>query len=165
MDYHFYHNTFQGAVTGILKEKLENNGLDFSVDIVLDSVALKVYKPEWSSELTSPLDAAGRIFFSIWINDKTIQEGRVYYNIHALKLRAFKKYALASRQFAEDFRIEFQKYQKEWPNVNVKYGPLTLMQGWIDCNAAAIQENIGELIQSFFKVSPIIDTVLEHYKK
>lgn len=165
MDYHFYLNKFQLAIADVLSEKLENNGLNFSVDIVLDSVALKVYKPEWSSELISPLDAVGRIFFSIWINDKTIQEGRVYYNIHALKLREFKKHRLSSRKFAQDFRDKFKKYQKDWPNVNVEYGPLTLMQGWIDLKTETIQENISELVNIFFRISPIIDTVLEQYKK
>ncbi|REC60031.1 hypothetical protein DRF65_22845 [Chryseobacterium pennae] len=165
MDYEFYLNKFHLAITEVLKEKLENNKLDVSVDTVLDSVALKVFKPEWSSDLNSPLDAIGRIFFSIWINDKTIQEGRMYYNIHALKLREFKKQALSSRKFAQDFRNEFRKYQKDWPNVNIEFGPLTLMQGWVDLKEDNIQGNIEELVQNFFKISSIIDTVLERYKK
>lgn len=165
MDYDFYLNKFHSAITNEFQEKLDSNGLKLSVNIVMDSVALKIYRPEWSSDLTSPLESLGRIFFSIWINDKTIQEERVYYNIHALKLRELKKYALSSRKFAQDFRDKFAKYQKDWPNVDVEYGPLTLMQGWVDLKMDKIQENIGELVQNFFKLSFLIDTALEQYRK
>jgi hypothetical protein len=44
---------------------------------------VKIYKPEWSGDVI----IAGfkrTDFFSIWINDKTIREGKMYYNIHAL---------------------------------------------------------------------------------
>lgn len=165
MDYDFYLNKFHLAITEGVKEQLENYRLKVSVDIVLESVALKVYKPEWSSDLRSPLDAEGRIFFSIWMNNETIREGKMYYNIHALQLRKFRKYTLASRKFAQDFRNEFVKYQKNWPNVSVEYGPLTLMQGWVDLKTDSIRENIEELVHHFSEISPIIDTVLEQYKK
>ncbi|MDW9382967.1 hypothetical protein [Chryseobacterium sp. JV558] len=165
MDYAFYLNKFHLAVAKVSKEKFEIEGLEFSVDIVLESAALKIYKPEWSGNPQSPLDAAGRIFFSIWITDETIQEGRMYYNIHALKLRTLKSYMISSRNFAQDFRNEFLKSQEDWPNVSVKYGPLTLMQGWVNLKTEDIQENVYELVQNFFKISFIIDSVLEKYKK
>lgn len=165
MDYDFYLNEFHQAATGISKEKLESNKLKLFVGNVLDSVALKVYKPEWSSEQDSPLNAVGRIFFSIWINDETIQEGRMYYNIHALKLRELKDYRLSSRKFAQDFRDEFVNYRVGWPNVSVEYGPLTLMQGWVELQEDDIQKNIEELVHGFFKISFIIDEILEQHKK
>ncbi|MDN3694366.1 hypothetical protein QWZ06_19795 [Chryseobacterium tructae] len=165
MDYDFYLNEFHSAITEDLVKKLENNGLKLSVMTILDSVALKVYKPEWSSDVNSPLDAVGRIFFSIWVNDTTIREERMYYNIHALKLRELKNYRLSSRKFAQDFRNEFMEYQKDWPNVNIQYGPLTLMQGWVDLKPDHILENTHELIQNFLNISFIIDNALEQYKK
>lgn len=165
MDYNFYNETFRQAITELSKEKLEQNGLKLSVEIVLDSVALKIYKPEWSSDIHSPLDAVGRIFFSIWVNDTTLQEGRIYYNIHALKLKELKRYRIPGRKFADDFRNEFMKYQKGWPNVNIKYGPLTLMQGWMEWKTDTLQKNIDELVQDFIKISPVIDMVLEKYTK
>ncbi|MGU3373750.1 hypothetical protein [Chryseobacterium sp. M5A1_1a] len=165
MDYNFYLKEFHSAIAKIPNEKFDTCGLKVAIDIVLESAALKVYKPEWSGDLQSPLDATGRIFFSIWINDKSIQEGKMYYNIHALKLRELKNYAISSRNFAEDFRKEFIKYKKDWPNVSVKFGPLTLMQGWVDLKVEDVQENVYELVQSFLKISFIIDRVLAQYKK
>lgn len=165
MDYDFYLNKFHLAITDALQIELENKGLKSSVDIVMESIALKIYKPEWSSNMMEPLEAVSRIFFSIWINDKTIQEEKMYYNIHALKLRGLKDYTISSKEFAGNFRSKFLKYQKDWPNVNVEYGPLTLMQGWVYLDMDFIQENVGELIHNFLKISPVIDIVLKEYKK
>lgn len=165
MDYAFYLKEFNTAIEVIPKEEFERCSLEVAIDIVLESAALKVYKPEWSGDLKSPLDATGRIFFSIWISDQSIKEGKVYYNIHALKLRTLKNYSISSRKFAQDFRNEFMKYQKDWPNVSVEYGPLTLMQGWVDLKIENLQENVQKLVQNFFKVSSIIDRVLAQYKK
>ncbi|WP_213278412.1 hypothetical protein [Chryseobacterium indologenes] len=67
MDYAFYLRKFQSAISGIPEEKFKNNGLKLSLGIILESVALKVYKPEWSGDFLSPLDAEGRIFFSVWV--------------------------------------------------------------------------------------------------
>ncbi|AZA79778.1 hypothetical protein EG347_20960 [Chryseobacterium sp. G0186] len=165
MDYPFYLKEFRSAISKVSNEELEICGLKIAIDIVLESVALKVYKPEWSSDLQSPLHAKGRIFFSIWISDETIRQGKMYYNIHALKLRELKDYSLSSRNFAQDFRSEFLKYQKDWPNVRVNFGPLTLMQGWVDLKAEDLQENIAELVQKFLKISSMIDIALAPYKK
>ncbi|MGE8533225.1 hypothetical protein KYG33_20855 [Chryseobacterium sp. D764] len=165
MDYTFYLRKFQLATSGIPEEILCNNGLKLSVDIVLESVALKVYNPEWSGDPQSPLDAEGRIFFSVWLNDETIREKKIYYNIHALKLRTLKAYKISSRDFAQNFRKEFLEYQKEWPNVSVNYGPLTLMQGWVELQEDSIEKDICELAQLFLKITPVIDRILELYKR
>lgn len=165
MDYSFYLKEFHSAMAKISNEKLETYGLKVAIDDVLESIALKVYKPEWSSDLQSPLHAKGRIFFSVWVCDKTIKEGKLYYNIHALKLRELKNYSLSSRNFAQDFRNEFLKYQKDWPHVSVDFGPLTLMEGWVDLKAEDLQKNIEDLAQKFIKISSIIDASLAPYKK
>ena len=164
MDSEFYLTTFRSAVEKIPKEKFDKEGLKVSVDIVLESATLKVYKPEWSGNPQSPLDAVSRIFFSIWVNDKTIREGKMYYNIHALKLRELKGYTISSRHFAQNFRDQFLKYQKNWPNSDIQYGPLTLMQGWIPLTTEDIQKEVCRLIQNFMEVSPTIDAVLDQYK-
>ncbi|MCP1298916.1 hypothetical protein NK356_07055 [Chryseobacterium sp. S0630] len=165
MDYAFYLRKFHQAASEIPEEKLSKYGLKISVDTVLESVALKVCKPEWTGEPQSPLDAEGRIFFSVWVNDKTIRENKIYYNIHALKLRALKVYKISSREFAQNFRQEFLKYHKDWPNVKVNYGPLTLMEGWLDLKPDHIEKDVYELAQRFLNISSIIDSVLEQYKK
>ncbi|WP_106916605.1 hypothetical protein [Chryseobacterium aurantiacum] len=161
----FYLKEFNSAIEKIPKEEFERCNLEVAIDIVLESAALKLYKAEWSGDPLSPPDATGRIFFSIWINDSSIHEGKMYYNIHALKVRTLKNYTISSRKFAQDFRNEFLKYQKDWPNVRVDYGPLTLMQGWVELKADNLQENIGELVRNFLKISFIIDRVLALYKK
>ena len=165
MNYTLYLEKFHFAASEITEEILSKDRLKLSVDTILESVALKVYKPEWSGDLLSPLDAEGRIFFSIWVNDETIRENKVYYNIHALKLGALKDYKIPARNFAQVFRREFLKHQKDWPNVSVDFGPLTLMQGWIELNIDDIEKSIHELAQKFFKISFIIDSILEQYKK
>ncbi|WP_185287454.1 hypothetical protein [Chryseobacterium lactis] len=165
MDYPFYLKEFHSAVAKITEERFETFGLKVNIDRVLESVALKVYKPEWSGDVLSSLDSKGRIFFSIWINDKTIREGKMYYNIHALKLRELKNYSLSSRNFAQDFRNEFLKHKEDWPNLSLDFGPLTLLEGWFDLKDEYLQEDIIELVQKFLKVSFLIDKVLAQYKK
>lgn len=164
MDYHFYQQKFQEAVDQISQKEFNDLGLKISIETILESVALKIYKPEWSNNPQSPLDASSRIFFSIWISDKTIEEGKLYYNIHALKLRELKGYKIQSRNFAEDFRNRFTEYQKDWDNVSVTYGPLTLIQGWRELKEENLQQDIIKLSQSFLKISPIIDETLNHFK-
>lgn len=164
MDYNFYQNKFQSAISTISKKELDDLRLKVSIGSVMESLALKVYKPEWSSNPQSPLIATGRIFFSIWVNDKAIQENRIYYNIHALKLRELEGYKISSRSFAEQFREQFVKGMINWPNVSVEYGPLTLMEGWIELNDESIEKDTAELVQRFLDISFMIDETLEHYK-
>ena len=164
MDYNFYQNKFRSAISEISQKELVDLGLKVSIGIVMESLALKVYKPEWSSNLEAPLISNGRIFFSIWANDKTISENKIYYNIHALKLRELKGYKILSRSFAERFREQFIKNIDNWPNVSVKHGPLTLMEGWIELKPDSIEKDTSELVQKFLDISFMIDETLDHYK-
>ena len=50
------------------------------------------------------------IFFSVWIN-AGIKEHKLFYNIHALKLRQLKGYNITSRKFASDFREQFKSHE------------------------------------------------------
>ncbi|KFF07697.1 hypothetical protein [Chryseobacterium luteum] len=164
MDYNFYKRNFQEAVEDIFFRQFDDLGLKLSVEEVLESVALKIYKPEWSNDFKSPLNSKSRIFFSVWVNDKTIKEGKLYYNIHALKLRELKGYKISSRNFAEKFRNKFIEYQKEWENADVHFGPLILMEGWINLNIETIQNDIIDLAWNFLKISPVIDDTLDIFK-
>lgn len=164
MDYNFYQQEFQNALDQIPQKQFNDIGLKLSVQTVLESVVLKVYKPEWSSDPQSPLDASSRIFFSIWINDKIINEEKLYYNIHAFKLRELKGYKISSRKFAEKFRDLFTKYQKDWDHVSVEYGPLTLMQGWRELTTDNLQQDIIQLSHRFLEISPVIDESLKLFK-
>ncbi|MBB6369210.1 hypothetical protein [Chryseobacterium shigense] len=164
MDYHFYRKNFEEAAEDIFFRQFEDLGLKLSVEEVLQSVALKIYKPEWSNDFKSQLNSKSRIFFSVWVNDKSIKEGKLYYNIHALKLRELKGYKISSRNFAGIFRNKFIEYQKEWKNVDVNFGPLTLMEGWIHLNIETIQNDIIDLARNFLKISPVIDDTLDIFK-
>lgn len=127
-------------------------------------MALKIYKPEWSGNTESPVDASGRIFFSVWVNEKSVREGRLYYNIHALKLRNLKTYTIPARDFAEEFRKRFENDRANWENVNVKYGPLTLMEGWVELKPDHIRDDLHKLAHRFLTVSLMIDEVLNNYR-
>ena len=164
MDYKFYRRNFEEAVEDIFFKQFDHLGLKLSVEEVLESVALKIYKPEWSNDFDSQLNSKSRIFFSVWVNDKTIKEGKLYYNIHALKLRELKGYKISSRNFAEKFRTQFIEYENEWENVSVNFGPLVLMEGWINLNIKTIQEDIINLSWNFLKISPLIDDTLDIFK-
>ncbi|GAA5097952.1 hypothetical protein GCM10023210_33540 [Chryseobacterium ginsengisoli] len=164
MDYNFYRRNFGEALEDISFRQFDDLGLKLSVEEVLESVALKIYKPEWANEIQSPLNSKSRIFFSVWVNDKTIKEGKMYYNIHALKLRELKGYKISSRDFAEKFRTQFIEYKEDWKNVDINFGPLTLMEGWINLNIETIQSDIIDLALNFLKISPIIDETLDSFK-
>jgi hypothetical protein len=164
MDYKFYRRNFEEAVEDIFFKQFDHLGLKLSVEEVLESVVLKIYKPEWSNDFDSQLNSKSRIFFSVWVNDKTIKEGKLYYNIHALKLRELKGYKISSRNFAEKFRTQFIEYENEWENIRVNFGPLVLMEGWINLNIETIQEDIINLSWNFLKISPLIDDTLDIFK-
>jgi hypothetical protein len=132
---------------------------------ILDAIALKAYKAEWASDRQAPLTARSRIFFSVWITDKSPWENKLFYNIHALKLRELAGYRIAARDFATRFRTRFKPEQPQWPNVSVNFGPLTLMQGWQPLNPATIRADIVRLVRQFTSISPLIDQVLQQYKR
>ncbi|MGC4035488.1 MAG: hypothetical protein QM764_05965 [Chitinophagaceae bacterium] len=164
MDFDFYIAQFNASLANINKKDFNKQGLQLHVGVVLNSVALKIYKLEWSGDINNPITATSRIFFSIWVSDKTIKEGRLYYNIHALKLSALPGYKITSRNFAAQFRKEFRKQMKEWPNVELNFGPLTLMEGWVELNDQSLQKDISVLTARFLKVCPLIDQLLLEYK-
>jgi hypothetical protein len=101
------------------------------------------------------------IFFSVWTDQDSRSTGRVHYNIHALKLRQLKTYVITSRAFADDFRKHFKALDKSWPNVRVDYGPLNLMQGWIDLREDTFERDVLRLMNQFAEIRPIVDRLLE----
>ncbi len=164
MDFDFYLDKFENSSKRLDKNQLSKRQLEVSVGIVLDSVFLKLYKPAWTNDLNNPLNAEARIFFSIWVNDKTIKGNKVFYNIHALKLRKLKGYAILSRAFADSFRKQFITHQNEWENVSVKFGPLTLMEGWIEFEEDNLVKTVSTLATNFFEIDALIDNSLKPFK-
>jgi len=115
---------------------------------------VKLYRASWMSGKSG-------IFFSVWTDSDSETLGRLHYNIHALKLRRLKSYVITSRNFAEEFRRNFKVLGSSWPNVRVDYGPLNLMQGWIEFREATFEPIVLSLMKEFAGVCPIIDRLLE----
>ena len=165
MNTSFYLEKFQKAADQLDQKMLHEKEIEAAVGVVLDAVFLKLYKKSWASSAQDPLTAVSRIFFSIWINDDAIQEQKIYYNIHAFKLRHLKGYAIQSRQFAGLFRSRFNIFETQWPNVSVNYGPLTLMEGWVSCDANDFQNEILSLANNFLSIAHLVDDTLIQFKK
>ncbi len=121
---------------------------------------LKLQKTGWTNDDMQTVPNKSGIFFSIWMDDDACQKNRVKYNIHALKLRQLRGYKMTSRNFAQEFRHRFAGVQRHWPNVSVDFGPLTLMEGWIDTAARTFEHDAMKLMNRFEEISPIIDELL-----
>lgn len=121
---------------------------------------LKLQKQSWTNDPMDRVENTSGIFFSIWTSEALTRQNRTNYNIHALKLRELKGYSIASRDFANDFRSRFASMRSLWPNVSVDYGPLTLMEGWIEVAPNHLEEDILLLMERFQSLSPLIDRLL-----
>ena len=110
MDFENYLAKFQKAADQLDKKLLREKQIEVAVGTVLNSVFLKLYKKSWANPSPDPLTAETRIFFSVWINDPAIEEQKLLYNIHALKLRKLKGYSIQSRKFADAFRKSFKEF-------------------------------------------------------
>ncbi|WP_316634721.1 hypothetical protein [uncultured Flavobacterium sp.] len=164
MNTSFYLESFQKIINQLDSKLLAEKSIEVSVGIYLDSVFIKLYKKSWASNPQEPLMSESRIFFSVWINDSTIEKQKIMYNIHALKLRKLKGYAIQSRKFAELFRKDFKDYESNWPNVSVNHGPLTLMEGCIKLDLENFQEEVSKLANNFLEIEYLVDNTLNQFK-
>jgi hypothetical protein len=165
MDFTNYLHKFQKAADHLDRKLLAEKQIEAAVGIYLDSVFLKLYKKSWANQFQDPLSSESRIFFSVWVNDSTIAEQKIFYNIHALKLRQLKGYAIESRKFADTFRASFRSFEQQWQNVSVKFGPQTLMQGWAKVDVENFQGEILEFANNFLEIAYLIDNNLACYKQ
>ena len=115
---------------------------------------VKLHRQAWISGTSG-------VFFSVWADKDSRNSGRIHYNIHALKMRQFKFHVITSRDFANDFRKKFKTVSNSWPNVRVDYGPLNLMQGWIEFRQESFESDVLGLMHRFAAIGPIIDRLLE----
>ncbi|ATL48367.1 hypothetical protein COR50_15025 [Chitinophaga caeni] len=165
MDYEYYLEKFRKSADQLNKEMLKEKHLDIYVGVTLNSVVLKLYKKEWTNDKIDPINAKTRIFFAIWVNDETIKRNKVFYNIHALKLRELKGYSITSRDFANSFREDFMKFKQDWENVSVKFGPLTLMEGWEQLEHENLEKLIVKLANNFSSIAHLIDHTIEKFDR
>jgi hypothetical protein len=126
---------------------------------------LKLQKASWTNDPMDRVQNKSGIFFSIWFNEASMRKNRANYNVHALKLRQLEGYSITSRDFASDFRNGFASMRAAWPNVRIDYGPLTLMEGWIQVDAERFEQNILGLMERFRQISPLIDRLLESRRR
>ncbi len=166
MDTSFYLNKFQKAAGQLDKSLLIKKKIEAKVVMYGENcVVLKLYKRSWTNQFPDPLTSASRIFFSVWISDSTIDEQKIRYNIHALKLRHLKGYSIQSRKFADTFRDSFKDFEHKWENVSIDFGPLTLMEGWLKMDLDNFQGEILELANNFLEIEHLVDDTLSHFRQ
>jgi hypothetical protein len=165
METNFFLDKFQSSVDQLDKQLFSQNQLELKVGVWLNSVALKIQKKSWLNKSPTARPFEESIFFSVWINDEAIQESKLNYNIHALRLRELTGYSIKSREFAEAFRVRFRKFEKKWPNVSIDFGPLTLMEGWVRIDEKNFENVISDLAYKFVEIQFIIDDLLAERKK
>ena len=165
MDTLFYFEKFQKASDKIDKKLLAKKQVQNKVVLFgKDCVVLKLYKSSWANPFQDPVTSESRIFFSVWISNSSLKEEKLFYNIHALKLRKLKGYAIESRKFAFIFREHFEAFEHKWENVRVDFGPLTLMEGWVKFDPKNFQTDILELANQFLDIEHLVDETLAHFK-
>ncbi|MBI1226891.1 MAG: hypothetical protein GC192_16790 [Bacteroidetes bacterium] len=165
IDTNFYLEEFQKINEQLNPDILAEKQLEVAVGTYLDAVFLKLYKKAWSNPLEDALTAETRIFFAIWIDNSNLKAQRIAYNIHALKLRKLKGYSIESRKFAASFRDKFKHFENDWPHVNLKLGPLTLLEGWINFDEGSYKTEMLKLAQNFYTIAHLVDNTLNEFKK
>ena len=164
METSFYLSEFEKAAAGLDAGLLFRKGLEVEVGVWLRSVVLRMHKKTWANKPFERPQSDSAIFFSIWLNVKDVKADRLFYNIHALKLRQLRGYRITSREFAADFRARFKPFARHWPNVSVDFGPQTLMEGWLPLDDTAVAGTVARLANEFLELAPLIDTLLEQKK-
>jgi hypothetical protein len=139
---------------------LNQKQLQVETGVWFDSIVLRIQKQHWANNLDAKPQTGPAIFFSIWIGIARTKEHKLFYNIHALKLRKLNGYAITSRKFAEDFREQFKSLEHKWPNVSMKFGPQTLMQGWEIVNLDFPIEDILKIANRFIEIDGVIENLL-----
>lgn len=154
-----YIDTFYEIQNGLGQKLLSELGLACEVGHWKNAAVLKLQKQNWSQG-----GFGEGIFFSIWMEPKDKEKKQVLYNIHALKHRLMEGYEIKSNEFADSFRKAFVEKEITWPNVSLKYGPQTLMQGWIPLVDECFRNDVESLVLKFVEIHSIIDRMLEERK-
>ena len=164
MDTPFYLSLFQQVIDKLDKRTSNQKQVQVDTGVWLNSVVLRLHKRHWANNPDAKPQTGPAIFFSIWINIASINEHKLFYNIHALKLRKLNGYAITSRKFADDFREQFKTIEYDWPNVSMKFGPQTLMEGWKNINTDFLIEDILTIANKFIEIDVLIENLLTNRK-
>lgn len=160
-----YLELFRQCVLDDDAQILKQKNLETATGKYKDAVFLKLYKKEWANPFSDPLTAESRIFFSVWVTPQSVAEKKIWYNIHALKLRKLTGYRIGSREFADRFRSRFVKYQQQWPNLQTDFGPLTLFEGWDHFDEGSFVKKTRSLLIQFTAIEGLIDETLAIFRK
>jgi hypothetical protein len=160
MDINLYLDEFQKCINRLDKRPFNDAALQLNVGLYVDSVVLKIQKRSWLNQTPQAKPFRESVFFSVWICDEAIKQNVLFYNIHALKMRELKGYAIKSREFAQDFRQRFKPFEAQWPNVKTDFGPLTLMEGWVKTDPENFENELSDLSHKFLTIEFIIDELL-----
>lgn len=125
---------------------------------------LKLLKAHWSDDDPRLIGNETGVFFSLWI--EADDASQLHFNIHALKLRRLRKYALESRKFAEAFRRAFEPLRPQWPPHRVDFGPQTLMEGNVPWDAVPDpgELQLVNLADRFVDIAGLIDELLKSHQ-
>jgi hypothetical protein len=140
----------------------DNIQLETAVGEYQNCIFLKLFKRSWANPSADIVTSPSRIFFSVWID--LDNDTQLFYNIHALKLRHLKGYKIESRKFADLFRASFLTFEKEWPDVSIKFGPLTLMQGHVNVSRNDVKETAHSLSLNFLEIQHLVDETLALFR-
>lgn len=165
MNFEFYLDNFEKAAKSLDKKLLEKKDIQIQTGIWLDSVVLRLQKRHWANKPDEKPHTGSAIFMGIWVDKEAAANQKLFYNIHALRLRQLKGYKLQSRAFAMSFREKFKQFEKNWSNVSTDFAPQTLMEGWIDLDNEKIQKDILKIANNFLEIEHLIDNTLEEFKK
>lgn len=144
----------------IRSKLLDEHDLHCEVGEWLDCAVLKLQKKTWTKN-----GLGEGVFFSVWIGEKELKRNRFNYNIHAYKLRLWKDHEIKPVEFASSFRSRVRSLAGSWPNLEMDYGPQTLMQGWLDLSAETFERDVSDLIEKFVGIQGIVDEMLQERKK
>ncbi len=159
-----YLTEFKKAAGRLDGRLLAQKKMEVEVGVWLESVVLRLQKSAWANKPYERPQSDAAIFFSVWVSDKAVKEHKIFYNIHALKLRQLQGYKIASREFATAFRARFKPFEHRWPNVKTDFGPLTLMEGWEKPDRTTIEEDVFRIAGRFLEIDSLIDELLVRYR-
>ncbi|MDP4150493.1 MAG: hypothetical protein Q8927_07595 [Bacteroidota bacterium] len=156
---------FQRCAAQLDRELFAQQHLEYRAGNWLRCAVLKFQNPSWINNSPKAKPFSESIFFGIWVSEESVRQGKLNYNIHALKLRELTGYRIKSREFADEFRARFKPFEKQWPNVRTDLGPLTLMQGWVHFDEDNLETLIKALSYQFLNIAFIIDDLLAVRRK
>lgn len=126
-----------------------------------DDPVLYLAKPAWTNRFDQERESTIGIFFSIWVTSELVERGQFAYNIHAKQLRKLSGYKLTARKFADEFRQAVKASVANWPGVRMDFGPLTLLEGRVDCTLDDFARKIEQRITGFVTVHHEVDNLLD----